>query len=376
MAILVDISGTDTLLTLTNQEGVPGFVGYELERRTDAVDWQSWDGSGWGGVASYILRNRFADYALPAGLYMYRARAIIEDPPTVFTPMEWEESEWLRVSGDGSEKTGWTFGNYAPVPGQFGDVLTPDDLRYTYLWGIGFTSTNGQEYTDPQIKAMIDASVRELELALGLTINKKVIKCREGMVDGAEYDELEDPYGYKRRNWNAGGSLRPRRRPIISVERLKMYTITQQEIIDLTPWLRIDHEKGMLHFYPKAGNANAIRVSPSFMAFGYQLARDYPHGFQLDYTAGFADASKVPAELRDIIGKAAACRLLNIIGDGLIAGFSSMSLGMDGLSESFSTTQSATNAMYGARIGVYLKDIENFLKENRYKYRGRPLGSI
>lgn len=378
MAIRVDISGSDTLLTFTSHEADPGFIGHEIDRRLEGGEWQPWNGNDWGGVAALILRNRFADYSLPEGIYQYRARAVIEEagaPPTyVYT--EWEESEWFRIAAPLSGNVGWTFGNYAPPAGEFGDVLTAADLRQTYLWGIPFTSSNGQEYTDPQIVSQIEAAVREFELALGLTIKKRVIRCREGMEPDATYDELEDPYGYKRRNWNAGGRLNTRRRPILSVERFAMYTITQQEIIDLKPWLRVDHEKGVLHFYPRSGSANAMRVSPSFMAFGYHAARDYAHGYQLDYTAGFEDASKVPAELRDIIGKAAACRLLNIIGDGLIAGFSSMSLSMDGLSESFSTTQSATNAYFGARIGVYLKDIENFLKENRYKYRGRPMGSI
>lgn len=377
MAIRVDISGTDTLLTFTSHESDPGFIGYELCRRQEGGEWLLWDGSAWAVIATFVPRNRFADYSVPEGIYQYRARAVFETAvPLEYTYSEWEESEWLRIAGSESEKRGWTFGNYEPLSGQWGEVLTADDLRYTYLWGIPMTSSNGQDYSDPQIKAFIEAALREFELALGLTITRRVVRCREGLEPGAAYDELEDPYGYKRRNWNAGGSLRTRRRPILSVERLEMFTITGQQIMDLGPWLRVDHEKGVLHFYPRAGSANAMRVSPSFMAFGYHSSRDYAHGYQLDYTAGFPDASKVPAELRDIIGKAAACRLLNIIGDGLIAGFSSMSLSMDGLSESFSTTQSATNAFFGARIGVYLKDIETFLKENRYKYRGRALGSI
>jgi hypothetical protein len=103
---------------------------------------------------------------------------------------------------------------------------------------------------------------------------------------------------------------------------------------------------------------------------------DYPHGYKIDYTAGYENAGMVPADLRDIIGKAAACKLLNIIGDGLIAGFSSSSLSMDGVSESFSSTQSATNAYFGARIQVYLKDIETYLKENRSKFGNITIGSI
>jgi len=92
--------------------------------------------------------------------------------------------------------------------------------------------------------------------------------------------------------------------------------------------------------------------------------------------AGYENSSRIPDDLREVIGKVAACKLLNIIGDGLIAGFSSSSLSIDGLSESFSSTQSATNAFFGARIQVYLKDIENYLKENRNKFGVQVMGSI
>lgn len=368
----------DIILTLTDRSAEPGFVGYELSRKTDASDWADWTGSAWqiGGSAAALASPRFSDYSLASGLYQYRSRVRYETSPGVFSFSEYEESDWLRIASATSERHGWTFGNYAPPPDEFGAVLTPDDMRHTYLWGVPFTSSNGEEYTDPQIQATIDSSVAEIERALNLSILKRVIKCQKDYVEGP-YDVLEDPYAYHRHDWNAGGRLALRRRPILSVERFALYTITQQRVMDLMPWLSVDHEKGILHFYPRAGNNNEMRVSPTFLVYGYPMAGpNYHHGYRVDYTAGYADAGKVPADLRDIIGKVAACKLLNIIGDGLIAGFASMSLGLDGLSESFSTTQSATNAFYGARIGVYLKDIEKYLKENRRKFRGAVMGSI
>lgn len=49
---------------------------------------------------------------------------------------------------------------------------------------------------------------------------------------------------------------------------------------------------------------------------------------------------------------------------------------MDGVSESFSSTQSATNAYFGARINTYLKDIKNYLEENRNKFGPMTIGSV
>ena len=168
-----------------------------------------------------------------------------------------------------------------------------------------------------------------------------------------------------------------RHRPILSVEKAELYTITDQKVMDLLPWTRIEKQKGDLIFFPKAGASGQILANPMTFALGLNWYQsDYRQAFKIDYTAGYKDANLVPEDLRDIIGKAAACKLLNIIGDGLIAGFSSSSLSMDGMSESFSSTQSATNAYFGARIGVYLKDIETYLKANKRKFNRFVVGSI
>jgi hypothetical protein len=225
---------------------------------------------------------------------------------------------------------------------------------------------------------MINATVAEFERVLNISILKRVIKCADDLPGDAVYDETEDAYYYHRMNWNAGGRLNTKRRPILSVERLELYTITMGRIVDLLGWLRIDHRKGVLHFYPRMDKANGLTMNtyPPFLTQGYLRNQSYSHAYRLDYTVGFADSSKIPADLRDVIGKSTACRLLNIIGDGLIAGFSNMSLSMDGISESFGTTASATNAMYGARINQYLKEIETWLKTNRHKFGSYLMGCI
>ena len=111
----------------------------------------------------------------------------------------------------------------------------------------------------------------------------------------------------------------------------------------------------------------------------------YPYGaetlernlfYAIDYVAGFESADDVPLDLRQVIGKQAAVSLLNIIGRGLMSGFSSSSLSMDGVSESFSSTQSATSAYYGADIKEYKDDIQNYITENKMKFGHIVMGSL
>jgi hypothetical protein len=80
--------------------------------------------------------------------------------------------------------------------------------------------------------------------------------------------------------------------------------------------------------------------------------------------------------LREVIGKIAAVSLLNAIGRGLMSGFSSSSLSMDGVSESFSSTQSATSAYYGADIKEYKDDIANYIAKNKMKFGHVVMGSL
>lgn len=102
-----------------------------------------------------------------------------------------------------------------------------------------------------------------------------------------------------------------------------------------------------------------------------------PHLFYaVDYSAGYENSDEVDQDLRQIIGKVAAISLLNVIGDGLMSGFSSSSLSMDGVSESFSSTQSATSAYFGARIAVYQKEVQEYIEQNKYKFGHFPIGCL
>ena len=49
---------------------------------------------------------------------------------------------------------------------------------------------------------------------------------------------------------------------------------------------------------------------------------------------------------------------------------------MDGLSESFSSTQSATSAYFGARIKVYQDEIEDYIQQNKNKFGHMIIGTL
>jgi hypothetical protein len=59
-----------------------------------------------------------------------------------------------------------------------------------------------------------------------------------------------------------------------------------------------------------------------------------------------------------------------------MSGFASSSLSIDNVNESFSSTQCATSAYYGADIKEYKDDIENYISANKMKFGFIPMGAL
>jgi hypothetical protein len=280
-------------------------------------------------------------------------------------------------SGGSAEKVGYTFGNYAVPSGEWGEVLTADDMRYTFLWGVDEVAQDveGSYWTDAQYRWMVDQAVAQFETFLGIDIRKRVYKTEpEGLTrakvwrEGVDYTHEDDPYDFDPKHWERYGFLQLRHRPVLSVESATLYSVVQSGVIDLSTqgWLRIQKESGQLNFYPRQGQPYGpfeISTYPWSM-FSVQ----YPQGYKIDYTTGFETSDFVPEDLRHVVALWASIAALNSIGDGLLAGFSSSSISLDGMSESFSSTQSATSAYFGARIKAYTDQLQDWLKKNRYKY--------
>lgn len=305
---------------------------------------------------------------------------ILATTPLTSTPNKITGSKTSSVQ----DKVGHTFGNYKQPTESFGEIVTPDDLRFTYLAGIDLVTSNGQVYTDEQLKFLIDTSIKRWERELDITIEKKRFANKPDeaspvKVLGVDYDEEDDPYDLKMRYWENDGFINLRTRPILTIEKLDFMTITKNVIRNLLgdDWVRLEKRPGQIWLFPTAasGAVGGLFVSGPSGLIAFR-DRDYNDAFEIDYTAGFRDSTAVPRDLRYVIGKLAAIDVLNIIGDGLLAGFSSSSLAMDGISESFSSTQSAMYGFFSARITKWLEELETWKANNKFKFSNFPAGSV
>ena len=350
-------------------------VNYRLERRAGIGEtWFTLTDNGFvfddENIAIKPVNNLYLDEYPMNGICQYRAR----DYASESSP--WDYTPWLRRGT--TDPIGYMYGNYKAPEGSWGEILTTDDVR-GYLWGVDFRASNGDSYTDAQIKFFIDAALEEVERLLNITIKKTRIMTepeRRGKVKGVDYDEEEGYYTFRRERVQRSGMIKTRKRPIISISRLDLLSRTNS-IISLLSSTIIDKTKGLLRFMNRLPRtSDSMRgIEAAIHTYGPDtLNRNL--FYAIDYVAGFKSSDDVPMDLRELIGKKAAVSIMNIVGRGLMAGFSSSSLSMDGVSESFSSTQSATSAFYGADIKEYKDDIEKYIAENRQKFGHFVMGSL
>ena len=308
------------------------------------------------------------------GIYSYRCAEFAAADPK---PADYEYSNWVRYGSTGP--VGWSFGNYSPPPGQWGEICTPDDLRETWVWGNDFRATNGRTFSDVQIKYFVDMAVAEMERRLNITIKKVRIRGEaqaRGLEKGRDYDTEEGLYEFNYIRISRHGKIVTRQRPISRLHGLCLMGRFSQ-VKDLLDTTVVDKTKGVLKMLsrPFRPGETSLGIQTALNPYGREQFNPFMF-YRVDYDAGFETAADVPLDLRMAIGKTAAIGLLNSLGDGLMAGFSSSSLSLDGMSESFSSTQSSTSAYFGARIQQYQKELESFVAEAKGKYGYMAIGSI
>jgi len=295
-----------------------------------------------------------------------------------------------RRVGTEAGKIGYSFGNYSPSPGEWGKLYTADDIRYTMLFGVDCVGSDiaKSEFTNEQFDSLVVEAIGEFEDFLTMDIRRRVYKTFASQSSdghtrsrfwrpGVDFTHEDEPYDFDPLEWSEYGFVQLRHFPVIKVTRAVWLNPVRGQIMDMiaNKWIRVEKGFGQIRMFPTTGFTYGPYSAYGMMWTGVGSTR-YPGAFEFDYETGYENSDFVPEGLRAAIGKYATIKALAVIGDGLLAGFSSQSVSLDGLSESFSSTQSATSAYFGARIVQYQKEIKEFLERNRYKYAPIPIGFV
>lgn len=242
-----------------------------------------------------------------------------------------------------------------------GMLFSVPEFYEMFLYGIKIQGV-GSDFSDESVSMYIKMAQKEVENFYNLKFCKQLIDKENTSYHRADYWQS---FPIVKTNY-------PVSRPMSLIGMLNK----AEQIIFPQTWLTC-HRGNMpmrrISVVPTGssmteGNAEVILTGITSQ-IGFQRFENIPDYWEYQYITGF-DLDDLPHDLINIVGKMATFGPLAIAGDLIfsIPGISSMSLGIDGLSQSISSTATSTSAGYNARILQYKKEIEETTKRLKLVY--------
>lgn len=248
----------------------------------------------------------------------------------------------------------------------------PSEVRRRWCFGLPLSKSDGEPMSDDDLIDFLMAAIATTERELGVYLKPTIIKCNaeaRGLVRGVDYEKEENPYDYNAKAWMNYGFLQLKKRPVIEVNEFLLVLPNGNIIMDFMTrpdWLKLYKDNGQVQIVPYAGDPTMFALlGGTVSGFPFvtgAISSNLPQMIHVDYVSGF-HLNEIPGDIRNVIARQAAITVLGIAGDAVLAGVASMSTSIDGLSESFSTTASATSATYGAHIKQLQDEVDDFFKK-------------
>lgn len=240
-----------------------------------------------------------------------------------------------------------------------GIALSASELIEGYLFGIPLTNAQGVSLTSRVIEDKLAIAQSQVEHTLSIKMIYTIIK------ENRDYDrQAYGTWGFLKMGFPVNKAL------LINGQ----YGNTPVQTWPIN-WASVAKESEeylmgrTINIVPNGyGSIQANGFIGIFPQLGV-LATDFlPNYWSITYLTGY---SKIPGDLLDFVGKLASIPLLAMLGDLLIApGVSSQSLSFDGLSQSVSTTKSASTSAYSARMKQYTDELKYNLPTLINNYKG------
>lgn len=245
-------------------------------------------------------------------------------------------------------------------------IMSPEEMLEIYFYGIKLVAQDGKVISNEMMRFYMTSATEEVENMLDIKLIPQVI---------------EESQDFWLDEWASWGYIKVSY-PIKKAHKLSGFINDVKQIEYPTEWLSSKKTSdGKMYFrnlylVPTNGTATSSSVVFSGITphLGFFGNNHIPNYWNIIYCTGF---DKMPADLLNFVGKLAAINVFHILGDIILgAGIASQSIGIDGLSQSISTTSSATNAGYGARVTGYLADLKLMLPRIKAYYKGFNMTSL
>jgi len=245
-------------------------------------------------------------------------------------------------------------------------VISVAQLKERYFMGIPIVSPDGTLMSDEDISFYIKAAQTEIETMLDIKLGRQIITETK--------DFLQDHY----RNW----SYIKATYPVKCIHQIDGFVGTTRQVKYPESWFSIhrtndDIVHRTINIVPTNQGSitdQSVVYSGIYPQLGYYGSRQIPNYWTITYTTGF---EKVPGDILKAVGMMSAMPIFDLLGDLIIgAGIASQSLGLDGLSQSVSTTSSAENSGYSSRIKSYQGQMKIMLPNLEKRYRGLIFSAV
>ena len=241
--------------------------------------------------------------------------------------------------------------------------ITPDFLKEVWLWRIPI-EFDDDKLSDEAIQFYIDSAISRAELLLNIAIKPQTIE--------------NETYDYRVEEWMGGyGYMQLNTRPAVEVTALELNVITSVITIP-KEWIQLKKKSAQINLIPYYGMLASSNIANQMLLFMPLMASAMyiPQILRVSYTGGIGENEDAPDLLAQLIGMNATIGVLNVLGEIALGGQAALagySIGIDGLSQSVSTTASAENHAYSARIRMYEKEMIELTKTLRQFYYGLAL---
>lgn len=237
------------------------------------------------------------------------------------------------------------------------DVLSVDELKENYLFGLPLEDDNGNQMPDSFFEFYIRSAVAYAERRLNTRLSQTIIT-----------DERHD---FVRQDYNKYIWLQLKNKPLISVQQVRLVLPTNQQVISYPiEWTQPDYDAATIQIVPGSGStaAVALGLSALWAPIINGLTDFLPDVFRVDYTCGFVT---VPHDIKDLIGKLSSLGPLAVIGDLLFGpGVAGQSMSLDALMTNTRTTKDGQSSAFGARLRQYRTEINEMMREIRRDLQG------
>ena len=247
-----------------------------------------------------------------------------------------------------------------------GLIISPTEIRELYLFGIPVCTTDGRKISSQSLVNAIRSAQDKFERVFSIKLQKEVI---------------EESKDFIREDFQAWGYVKVTY-PIAYVSKLQGYINEACQTDYPHEWLVIKRTETVATFrhlflVPNSSSVHGATMNQTSLIYngisphiGFFGSRIIPNYWRVKYVTGW-DADDIPQDLFDAICKLAAINAMLVIGSYLYGvGISSLSVSLDGVSQSFPLTKGGRYGLFSDRITAYKEELDQMWQDLKYEYAG------